>query len=576
MSRAVFALVLAAMASACGAEGPPGPQCDVGITFSPADAITGVQVRATAVVTNGVGVLDYDWQVRHAGADVAFTSAQTSSSQAIVFTPAEAGTYDVRVSIVGASCPDASSTLNVMDDNPHGLSVRLHVTPPPDLDVPPLDKRLSISGGGDVDISPVTLERGVRASGSVVSAGAGVSAYLRLVPAGMPDAPVETFSDATGAFSARVLDAPHDVLVIPTDETLAPQIFAGWNPGDPPLELATGQTVSGTVRDSANIGVANAKVQLVIGGVPSAIGTTTATGAFTLHAASPPGADVTVTVTPPAATGLPRLVATNTFAVNQALTVRYASFPIRNLGGVHVRRGGVAQPGARVSLVGEVASEGTITDGSLTSQATAVIRATIIADGAGALPPTAMPGLTVTAVVAVSPSDLAVSSPIALGTAVPADIVVPAMSSFTSRAQAFVTGVAIPGVTLELLPIGDLAAAGAPTLRFTGDATGQITGLLPTGGHYDARWSDAEAIGAPFVDPDVSAQTIASMYVLPKPLFVTGTLSVPGNPNPVPRAAVQILPRTMCTGVACDRPIAEAATDDLGTFSLAVPDPGTR
>ena len=566
-------IVLAALAVGCGAgDFGPGDQCDVAIMFSPSAPLTNMEVRASSIVVNAPGVLTYDWHVTQGGMTVPFSDALPGHED-IAFTPLTAGTYHVTLAVTGSvSCPVASGDLNVTDEGAGSLKVRLHVTPPPDLDVPPIDKRLAIPGGGDLDISPVTLDPGVRGSGSITLGGTGIAAYLRLAPAGMPDAVVETFSSTTGSFSVRMRDEPHAILVIPTDATLAPGRFAAWNPGDPALQLQPGDTLAGVVRDGAGIGLANAKVQLVIDGVPSAIGTTTGTGAFTLHAATVPGVPATVIVTPPAGSGLPRLEATDTFSLSQQIVVRYAAFPIRDLGGVHIRRGGVAQPGAKVSFVGTDTGGGTVTVGTVVASATAVVRVTATADGTGQLPPTLVPGLPVSAVVTVAPGDLAVT-PLALGTTVPTDITAPAMVPFSTRGLSPATGAGIDGVTLDLVPRAALADAGAPILHVVGAATGALTGQLASGGHYDARWSDPNSGSAPRTDLDVTATNLAGAYTLPRALFLTGELAVPGNPNPIPRAAVQVLCRD-CLGIDHDRPIAEASSDALGTFAIALPDPG--
>ena len=570
----VFGLALfAALVVGCGgADFGPDDQCDVAIMFTPSAPLTNMEVRASSIVVNAPGVLTYDWHITQGGMTVPFSDALPAHED-IAFTPLTAGTYHVTLAVTGSvSCPVATGDLNVTDGGAGSLKVRLHVTPPPDLDVPPIDKRLVIPGGGDLDISPVTLDPGVRGSGSVTLGGTGLAAYLRLAPAGMPDAVVETFSSASGAFSARLRDEPHEVLVIPTDATLAPGRFAAWNPGDPAMQLPAGDTLAGVVRDGAGNGLGNAKVQLVIDGVPSAIGTTTGTGAFTLHAATVPGVPATVIVTPPAGSGLPRLEATDTFSLSQQIVIRYAAFPIRDLGGVHIRRGGVAQPGAKVSFVGTDTGGGTVTVGAVVASATAVVRVTATADGTGQLPATLVPGLPVAAVVAVAPGDLAVT-PLALGTTVPTDITAPAMVPFSTRGLSPTTGTGIDGVTLDLVPRAELADAGAPVLHFVGTATGAITGQLASGGHYDARWSDRDSGSAPRVDLDVTATNLAGAYTLPRALFLTGELAVPGSANPVPRAAVQVLCRD-CVGVDHDRPIAETSSDALGTFAIALPDPG--
>jgi hypothetical protein len=135
------------------------------------------------------------------------------------------------------------------------------------------------------------------------------------------------------------------------------------------------------------------------------------------------------------------------------------------------------------------------------------------------------------------------------------------------------TTVGLPGAVLELVPSGALAMAAAPTRHVTAGASGTLSATLAAGGHYDLRFHDPAGRAAPLLVADRVTATIAATYRLPTALQVRGKL-VLGGTQVLANAAVQILCEA-CTGIDRDRPIAEAASDETGRFTLAVPDPGT-
>ena len=100
-----------------------------------------------------------------------------------------------------------------------------------------------------------------------------------------------------------------------------------------------------------------------------------------------------------------------------------------------------------------------------------------------------------------------------------------------------------------------------------------LTATIPSGGRFDAQWSDPAARAGSQLYADVAAADLQAVFALPPALHVTGTLSVTGNPNKIVGASVQILCKD-CNALDRVRPLAEVASDQLGEFTLAVPDPG--
>ncbi len=589
--RAALALAAAGLA-ACGMGsdvgpgdddgGTPdaGPPCSVFVSFEPMSPIASPStvVRANATVSSAPGVLDYAWTVMFEGAAVAVTPAQADRS-AITFPATEPGVYAVQLGVGGGGgCPTVQAPLNVLAPGANQALYRLRITPPPSADVPPFEKLVAVAGGANFTFGTSALDPGVLAAGNVRSGGAGVAAYLRLMPAAAKEAAVEMFTDAAGGFAARLLGQSHDVIAIPTAPGHAPRLIEDWHPSTPAIDVGAGATVTGVVRGPAGGPLAGAKVQLRVGDVPSTLATTTAAGAFSLQVEPDPGAVIAVDVTPPAGSGLPRLLAQSTtmFDLAQPFQIDYAgSLALRDLAGATVRRQGAPVPGARVIVVGTLAAVGTVTAGGAPAAASGSVRITATASGAGVLPSALAPARSLSAVVEAAPGDHAVTA-IDLTSATPAVIDAPPAVPIATQLRR-PDGTPIAEAVIDAVPAGALALAGVTSvLRARSSAGGQLTANLAAGGRYDLRVHDpVHARGAPVTQAGVTAQTIAASYTLGVALIGTGKLLLQGSPTPVGGAAVQLL-CTQCTGLERSRPVAEGTSRPDGEFTLVVPDPGTN
>jgi hypothetical protein len=247
--------------------------------------------------------------------------------------------------------------------------------------------------------------------------------------------------------------------------------------------------------------------------------------------------------------------------------VRYAStLVVRDLAGLQLQRGGNPLAGATLTVVGALSSAGTI--GGLS--AIGDVRATATADASGALPARLVAAGPLTGVIGASATDLAVV-PLDLSSSVPATLTAPAMAAITTTIS---HGDALGGVSVQLVPQGELALVGAGPIYLTSGANGTVSGAVASGGTYDLLITDPAGRGAPLAIRDVTSSTLAAAYELPEPVHVSGELTLTGNPNRLVGAAVQILCES-CDGVDRARPLAEGASDQGGTFTLAVPRPAS-
>ncbi len=562
------ATVAATGACAAGNESASPQPCSVSISVTPVSPVATVdEVRASAVVHDADGVYDYAWRVEFDGMTVAHADAQADGS-AIEFAPLEPGIYRVTLNVSAASsCPRAEATINVRDPDGGEDELRVLFVPPPSI-APPSSRIYRLAAGADFALGPVVLEPGVAVNGSVTSGGVGVPAYLKLEPIGMTGAPVEVFAGASGAFTALVHNQMHDALVIPSGNVIPPHRVS-WGPSAPAITLTAGTAISGSVVANG-APVANAKVLLVLDGVPTTLGTTAADGTFSVRSSRSTAMTTRVVVTPPMSSGRPRLEAEGTLDVTQLVRIAFLD-DTRDVGGVQVRRGGAPLANARVSIVGTIAQAATVTSGQNgAALATGIVRVQATTNGNGMLPAALAPAVPLQLVAQLDTPALDYGIAAFDLTGTPASSVsIPAMATKTVS----VGTPALEGVRLAIVPTGSLALAGIPVVEQSTSATGVSVSLAPSAG-YDLVWTDPARRAGHLIVRGVSSLGLGSSYALPQAIDLTGTLSVTGNPNRLAGAAVQVF----CTGCGSDphaaRPLAEAVSDDAGAFVLALPDPG--
>ncbi len=578
----VLALCLVAACGGAGSLDPSSdggpdapPSCITGISHevSPPFAAPGTVVRAAATVQNSPGQHTYRWFLSFNGGPNQ-TPAMASLDNSQVEFPAEvAGVYRVRYRIEeDPNCAEASEEIDVNEPGVGTTVFRVHVVAPPDAGRPPLTKLVPVEGGSAELVDDLQLAAGVTTSGTVRYQGSAVAAYLKFIPTVGSDAVVETYSDGSGSYLAEVRGESHDVLVVPTDPNITPQLVP-WSPGVTTLDLQQGVPVVGSVLGPQGAGVASATVQVTVDGVPSSIATTDNAGAFGLYAPASSG-NVRFEITPPAALGLPRLVAEGTqFQLSTNLTIQYAAglATTRDLAGTTVQRAGVLA-NATVAIVGTFAAAGTVT-GTTSLTAVGEARFTAVTNNSGVLPTLRVPAKSLDAVIfPLAPGDHAVTA-IDLTTTVPTTITA-AATIVKSTQLTSSTGTGLAGAILDAVPTGSLALAGAPSIRRVAGPNGNLTIPLAPNATYTVRLSDPNGNGTRGALAKLPNQTTVNLpasVALTKSTKVTGLVT---GSTAIPGAIVQFLcSEVTCTGIDRSRPIAEGVTGIDGTFSLAVPDP---
>jgi hypothetical protein len=567
-----------------GADLPPEPPCVIGLEVAPGNPVAGPTtiVHVTASPSNRPGVPSYDWSVGFNGTAVPFNQLDTGSE--IEFEAPDPGVYDVGVDLgadAGELCRAALRPVNVAAPNARTDTVRLRVLPPSGMAAPPIEKLRVINGGATVNIGTIGIDTGLPVPLRVLGPSGGIPAYLRFAPTNAPDAIIEAFAGPSGAARAVLLLQPYDVLVIPSADGVAPGRITSWSPtSGTDLVVDGGSLVTGTVTGPGDTPLADARVQLAINGVPSTLATTGVTGQFALRAPTGVTGLVTVEVTPDPTSGLPRLSATSSsWNLGVPLDIRYArNLARKDLAGLTLQRVRQGQPTtlahARVTVVGALVTVGMVSAG-MSASASGTVRITTSTDANGTLPSVQVPSARLSAVIEVTPGDLAVVE-LDTTTTVPSTLDAPPMQLIATAALGPAgagDSAALPDAVLDVVPIGALAMAAAPGLHVTADASGAITALLASGGHYDLRFRDPVGRRAPLVVADRVVSTIELSYPLPPALQLRGAVTLDGI-QAMANASVQLLCNA-CSGLDRDRPIAETITNNAGQFVLAVPDPGT-
>jgi hypothetical protein len=600
-------LALLAGAVACGTGVPDddsddgdGDGCGLSFSVDPVEReerVVGRKLQVTAYVDGGSsGFAEYEWTVTSDGEPIPFDDTNRTDGSVIELTPASAGIHEIALagSIGGLTCTSAQDTLNVLASGARLERFVLRVVPGAGGDVPAQDRPIEVFGGdGEFSLGSLAVSLGSAVAGrSSDAAGDAVPVYLRawqtLAVGGAPRLLSEATTGPDGEYTLHLLDQKrYELLVVPVDPSLAPYAIAEATSLEIPAAVSylPGEPVTGTVVDSDGAPVVGATVSLVVGGVPSSIAITDVAGGFALEVRA--GASVSVIVSPPDASGLPRLelVAPEaTLSAGGAVHVAYSALAARQVTlAVRAADGETPAPGARVTWIARpIDAAGTVRideDGERT--ATGLVRRTLAAgeggETAAALLPETIydvlvdpPASAAGQAAAALEVDLASSDPTTVSLAQPSAL----------RGRVLVPGASadepLAGVRIQAAPRGLMAGATSAGAAARTDGDGRFALSVAGGGEYEIT-ADATALGYGrlrwlFTAPAPGGDADLEPVVLPRVLRASGEL-LTFDGAPVPGAHLQVFCAACAPGGGTDA-VAEAVTDPAGGFELVLPDPG--
>jgi hypothetical protein len=574
-------MVATAMMLSCGSEfgdpvGPDAPyngdanSCAVSIAFAPNEpfASASTMVRAVAMVNGAAGVISYHWDVLTQGQPLLFQNAQPDGSE-IEFTAATAGVYQVLLRIDSSSiCPAAEGLVNVTIQGANQAIYRLRFTPPAALGESK-DQLLQVSGGADFFAGAVALDTSLQVQSTVTHNGTALPSYVRVSRnVGMPTASsIDVFTNAQGAWSARLGFDPHDLLIVPLALDVAPMLIRQWDNASS-IALSNGSAITGQVLGPSGAPLPNARVVVRVDDVPSTVGVTRIDGKFTLYARPRAGAMSSITVSDPG--GLPMLVASGVFDLAMPVTVRFdATIALRDVAGIVLKdSAGALLSDAEFALRATMGQAGSIAAG-ITVRA----RGDIIHAGAtgtlGALPTMKVPRMVLDLAVMSATSIVPMQS--VLPAVNPVEVRLPTATQLSSTIRLAGTGIA--NVELSAVPAVTSVLSALPpfTLRTRSDANGQWVTMVPANSLLDVTIRDPQRRIAPTSISGVMA--IMDDVIATTALHIGGTVFSPGTTTPAAGVVVSVH-CVACSPAQQAEPQDSTVTNANGKFDIAAPDPG--
>lgn len=589
----LLALAAIAYAVACGGAGADVPSCALYLVVTPEQPVRGdtVEVAVDAQIDGGLtGIELVDWSIDYDGAPVAFDVTGANGDE-VVFAAAQAGVYRVAVagSIGGVACTGDARDLNVTVPGAVFAPMRLVIVPRSGAAVPPQTFDFQLPGGADFALSSLSVESGALTQVHVVGADSAplAGAYLRAMPdAGGPELWLERFSQADGTVDLRLLSGAYDLLVVPDPDLpavlLADQLAADL--AGTTITVDGGVAVTGSVSDPAGDPVVGARVQLTVAGAPSSIGTTGASGAFSLRARA--GGPVTVTVTPSEASGLPALERTDApdIAAGSAIAVHYAAgLAVRTVSPVlRQTDGSTPAAGARVTFIARpITTAGSVDIDGDSGGARGTLVRSAQANASGVIPDQVLTSAMYDVIVEPGPTAPAGErvrfAPLDLSTGqgAPASLRLAAPAHLTGRVVD-AGGAPVAGAQLLAAPVGPLARATTAGDSATSGGDGTFNLALAARGSYQIRIDGPMARGrvVRLEDAPATAGDTRSLgdLALPATLELSGELVATGG-GAVSGAVVQ-LQCLICGPGGGVANVAEVVSDAAGQFVLRAPDPG--
>ena len=596
---------------ATGTGGTSGQFCNVQLApVAPASltglavgAVTTVRVRGTVTGTLVSATATWTWSATFAdGASLDVRQVQPSAPELVEIPIARAGSYTIAATLAGNANP-CSGSLRFVVAQPGARTAYyvLRLTPPP-AGSPALPSALpaqqtdpiAVAGGTPLGDNVFMLNAGisVAVAPTMSAGGAKLGAYVRATEttSGLFQEAHATGGGAAVPAQLALPPGKYDLLVVP-DGDVAPTLLPAQRPVDlatTPVVLDTGVAVAGQVLDATGAPLAGAKISLRSGGLPSTVGTTDATGAFTLRARA---GSWSATIAPAGGRGAWQLSvpAASAFALAGAaasMSVRLASLPTARIALSMTGAG----PSAKVLVesrddVASAAAFQIVSAGATIARtASARIRAemTVGPSGAATTDPLPRGHYRVTVLAAGAAPSAATMTTVDDVDATAGDVA----RAITMAAPVMVSGTLTPGpdtararvsIIDDAVPVAFAPAVVAPFLGEV-DLTGAFRVAVnpsriyrtvvdpPPGGAFARTVLPALSV--------LSMPVVVSTQALPRALIFAGRVVDPGL-GPVRGVLVS----AYCTGTGADcvdptHPAAEATTAPDGTFLLDLPDPG--
>lgn len=573
-------------------DGGPG-ECRFTITSatSPVTAPTDVFVEGQVDPESGWPQA-IQWDVRNAEGQYVSSYSQGPTDLNMTFYADIPGMYNVTLSgwLGTTECSTDAVSVLVIDPFANIERFRLHFLPAAGHDdVPAQDRFVDITGELDHDMGEVQLDSGWQTEGLVqTDDGTSLAAYIRASTVATDPSRLtfESFSDAAGRFAMRTVFTGLDYLIVPADNTVAPQRFSAVAPGQDSFDISPGIAATGTVSENPGVPVAGARVSLRVDDVPSTLATTDAAGGFALSARA--GPVTSVAVVPPAGSGLLELslpeasgatldVASGEFAIayGPGQSSRPVAITALALNGVTVavatRATFIARP---------IAGAGTLTIGAGdTHELTGTARISLSADGVGTLS-AVLPEAEYDVIL--EPENPKHGAPTLLYMDLRAGRPTPASLTIGPAARIAGTvrgpdGSRVVNASISAIPTGILTLTPAASASATSTDNGSFVLRLIPGGQYQlqARTVDATHVHARILInvPSAVEPTDIGVLQMGPSVSVTGQVRLPLGVG----GAGGITIRTMC--FECpeeqrERILSETITDSTGSFTIPVPDPG--
>lgn len=586
-----LAAVAATLSASCGAgDGGIDAYCSMSMSVSPASPEVGDTVQLAALVNReGIsGAHSYSWSVRF-GSETVVQQMAAADNSVITFVAGQAGIYSLSLagSVGSLGCSGDNRDINVTVPGANFASYLLRVTPEAGTLAPTQDLLVSIAGGSpEFALGSVSLSPGAEVSLTLVGPSAEpLAGYVRARDLAAAEPPLyrEAYS-ADGDLSLQLSGAGHDVLVMPADPTVAPNLWSDVTASSigSQLDLGGGIAITGSVSGPGGAAVEGAQVMVEVAGVPSTVATTDSAGNYSLMAR--PGQGVAVYVVPAAGSGLPTLElepGQDSLADATVIDVSYDPGLTSRVIAPDIRysNGTTAAGLARVTFVARpIEDAGVITIAGAARSAVGTARLTSSADGSGQMAALTVVEAMYDVIIEPAPStpttEAARMQLVDLTSASPTQLLLAQPARYTGVIQNS-GGQPLAGVAIRARPLGNFGAATSAGGQAISASDGSFTVATVSADHEIVI--DGHPIGhtrlhlAGGVLP-TGGQSQLGTITLPDSLSVTGRLTVAGGA--VASRAHLAFYCEDCGTAGQPAMIAEGQSDAAGNFTVRLPDPG--